>query len=204
MIRALYTTLILCCAVLLTVGCFSVKKEFPEKREFLIDVARDGEARAAANEAILVVRPFRISPAYQEQMFVYRMDVGEYETDFYNIFMVSPEAIIAQEAEEWLGKAGIFKNVVDSSSLVEPTHALEGSIVRIYGDFSETPKAVMEIQIALVALEGKPGIIMHKTYISEKPIDSDQPQDLIAGYEIALKDILMRAEEDLQAAVRPR
>jgi cholesterol transport system auxiliary component len=192
-------TLILIAAISLG-GCVSLKKKYPEKNYFVLDISRDTAVTAPVEAPILKIRKFRISPRYQSRNLVYRLDELRYDSDFYNVFFTNPDVLLTEEVRDWLGATGLFSHVTDLSNYVEPEYILEGAVTALYGDFTDAanPKAVLEIKMLLInSLSSETDIIFKNDYRSETPIKDNHPDSVIVGMNQALTDIMTALESDL-------
>lgn len=180
-------------------GCSVPEREFPLRRQYVLDVNRTGE-RSAAGSGVLKVRRFRISNPFEGTSFVYRTGGVSYESDFYNGFLSPPAAMVTEEVRQWLGVSGVFGTVVDAGSHADARYALEGNIVVLYGDYSdaEKPEAVMEIQVFLFDEAGPASpVVFSSSYRAVSPIESNSPAALAAGLNDCLEKILKEIELDL-------
>jgi len=190
----------------LLAGCASpLNRPAPERRYYNIAVNRPEMAPPAQDKTVLKVRPLQISPAYQGKDMVYRLDETRFEPDYYNAFFVQPANNLSQQVEQWLGRAGIFGHVVDSTSQVTDTHLLEGMVNALYGDFRDpaAPKAVLEMQFFLLKNKTENyAVIFSKSYRKEVPVPAGLKDagGLAAGYATALGQVLAELEKDLLAA----
>ncbi len=124
-----------------------------------------------------------------------------FRSDFYNGFFTPPDALITGQVLEWLTASGLFQQVVDFTSPVDPTHILEGELTDLYGDFSEgsQPRAALGIRVALMEdVSGRPKILFQKRYRKETPLKVDSPEALVQGWNKALRQILTDFEGDLR------
>ncbi len=192
-------------ALLALSGCFDLRQKPLEKHYFVIDVERPGDAETplipAAADRILSVRKFRVSPHYEGKGLVYREGEAAYRSDFYNEYFISTHAMFTEETRQWLAASGLFAHVVDTSSRMDATHVLEGSVTTLLGDFTDpkSPKAVLDIQLLLMEDTGvDPKILASKTYKVEIPLDRRSPEALVAGLTKALERSLTRFESDLR------
>ena len=165
----------------------------------MIEASRGDAAGSARNEAVLYVRDMAVSPRYDGAGFVYRLGEAEYTTDFYNRFLTSPDLLVTQEVRDWMLDAGLFGQVIHGGSLVSPTHALEGRVNALYGDYSVQPsKAVLEIELFLVEDPLKrSGVLFHERYREEIPLDDRSPKSLVRGWNTGLAAALGKLERDL-------
>ena len=108
-------------------------------------------------------------------------------------------AQVTDQARGLMDRSGVFAHVVDDGSYVEPTHLLEGHIVRLFADFRDrrSPVAVLEMQLFLVEHRGADvGVRVQKRYEQRVPIDVGDYSDsrlgegIMAGWNVALRRIL--------------
>lgn len=178
-------------------GCFDFSKKTLRKRLYSIRLDTSSIQKAESRiPGILKIRRFSISPVFAGRSFVYHRGHGEYESDYYNEFIVSPDLNLVGVMENWLDAAEIFTRVISPSSQLQANYILEGSIYSLYGDYSKSdPFAVLEIKFLLITDESTP--VFEKKYrVAEKMKDSNS-QDLVAGYHQALEKILTHFQKDL-------
>jgi len=188
-------------AVGLLTGC-APKKSYPEKRYYVLDASRAGEASAPPNEAVLSVRRFSVSPRYEGKGFVYRDGDLSYQSDFYNGFLISPSSLVTEEVRQWLAASGLFQRVVASASHLEATEILEGNVVALYGDYRETasPVAVLEVQFFLIKdVSARSEVVFQKEYRETVSLNERSAKALVNGWNTALGQILTALEQDLRA-----
>jgi cholesterol transport system auxiliary component len=183
-------------------GCLNLAKGYPEKKFYVLRAARKGgpPSRTAGELPVLKVPRFRVSPLYDGKEFVYRKDDLTYESDFYNVFFISPASLLTEEARRWLSASGRFQHVIDPSSRLEGALVLEGMVTSLYGDFreKESPRAVLEIQIALIENpEAGSRVVFKKDYRQETALAQRSAAGLARGWNEGLGRILTALEEDL-------
>jgi cholesterol transport system auxiliary component len=182
-------------------GCINLEKGYPEKRYFTLDASGDEIVPSPDTRKVLTVRRFRISAKYEGKGLVYRLEDFSYESDFYNEFFVSPVSMFTEEIRKRLAGSGLFKHVVDPSSLLDSTYVLEGAVTALYGDYrvSTAPKAVMGIQFFLLQeTNSNPKIIFQSQYHKEEPFKGNTPDGLIKSWNTAFNQILTEFENDLK------
>ena len=193
--------LILLLALLLPGGCMSIKQPPPDKRFYAVEIQRPGPSLANNSGPVLRIRPFRISPMYEDQNLVYRDDEVSFQSDFYNAFLVEPSRMIGSEAAQWISDAGLFQVVLSSASKVLPDYVLEGNIEALYGDYRspEPPKAILNINLFLInARRPMPEVVLQRRYREAVPLDGSNPEDLVIGWNRALENVM----KDFEQAVR--
>ncbi|MFH0880492.1 MAG: hypothetical protein V2A34_12320 [Lentisphaerota bacterium] len=189
-------------------GCGTLKKAYPEKRCFVLEAARTNAALpASCAGAALAVRAFTLPPVNKGAEFVYRFGGQEWTADFYHVFFISPEQLLADATEKWISASGVFGEVIPFSSRVQPGLVLEGYVTDLYGDYSdrERASAVMGIEFILLD-ESRAGsrILFHKTYRQRVDLAARSADLLVLGWDGALEKILEGLEIDLGQACAAR
>ena len=128
------------------------------KHQFVLEATRPAQPVRQPHDVVLAVRGFTIDPLYDGRGLKYRKGESEYEADFYNEFVIAPQVLLSSQTRNWLSRSGMFQTVLETGSLVEATHILEGNVLVLYGDFRDRklPQAVMQIRIFLIANKGSP------------------------------------------------
>ena len=196
-----FGALILLVAVL-TVGCVRLAKEYPVKRQHVLDVQRAADAAAPMGEN-LAVRTFSISSICEGKQFVVRRGEADIESDYYNEFAVAPALLVTEQARRWFEDAGLFDQVSGSSSLLDATHALEGHISALQGDWREEPRAILELQLTLIDVRTEPPrVLVHRRYDLAVPLQEKSADGLTRAWNSALSEALSRFEQDAIAAAQ--
>ena len=198
---------VVCPILLLTFllpGCSlkkAVQQSAPERRHFVLEASRTASSGAARSEGVLYVRNVTVSPRYEGAGFVYKRGESEYTTDFYNRFLIPPDLLVTQEVRDWVLAAGLFGQVIQSGSVVTPTHALEGQVNALYGDYSlQPPQAVLEIELFLVEDPlNRAEVVFHERYREEIPLDDRKSESLVLGWNTGLARVLGELERHLGA-----
>ena len=174
-------------------GCGSLfKQPNPNKMTYLLPTmgsltSGSGEVadRGGATGVVTAVRPFRIASEYSDKSLTYRLGTVEMERDYYNAWLVSPDAMITERLREWLAASGLVGQVQDSGSLVAANYIIEGSIIEFGGDYTNDAqlKAVVSIRLTLLpaARAESGGSLIHNTYRVEIPLKDRDPATLVAG-----------------------
>jgi ABC-type uncharacterized transport system auxiliary subunit len=149
---------------------------------------------------VLAVRDFTSDPVYEGRGLIYRKSESEYEADFYNEFVIAPQALLSSQTRNWLSRSGMFKTVLEPGSLVEPTHILEGNVLVLYGDFRgrDLPQAVMQVRVFLIAgTRAEPQVVFTRDYQASRQAQAPTADALVAAFDRCLEQILSALEEDL-------
>ena len=190
-------------AVALTMtACVKLGGKPLDKRYFQITPTRSGEPAATSSDLVLKVRRLSVSDLYNTRELVYREAGGRIDSDFYNMFFVTPGNMLTTELRKWLGASNLFAHIIEPGSMVVPNLTLEGAINSLYGDYStDTPTAVVEMQFFVVD-ESTPDnvIVFSRSYAQRIPLAQPDPQQLIQAMTKGVQTIFTDLEKDLAAA----
>jgi cholesterol transport system auxiliary component len=186
-------------------GCFGVTKTFPEKKYFLIEIENQNSGNNPPKGSGFKIRRFSISQRFEGKEFVYRKDNVTFESDFYNSFFISPSSNLREEFARGLLGLKTFEWDAGANTRIEPSHFIEITVSDLYGDFRNSPKAIVNLEL-FVYTENQsiPLVILKKTYKRSIEIQTKEAGDLVAGYNQALKQILQEIDEDLKGKILSR
>lgn len=197
--RAAVCTCVAVMVVTMT-GCLDLKKSYPEKRSFVLDVGAPQQPTHSGSAIVLKIHKLRVSPLFAGRAMVYRVEDLQYESDFYDEWFVAPATLVTQQAYNWLSQSGGFQLVVFGTNHVEPTHLLEGTVTEFYGDFREAPRAVFGLELHLIDALHERQPIFRRTYHQDVLL-SDRSSDALArGLTEALRAVLVDVVKDIAAA----
>jgi cholesterol transport system auxiliary component len=180
-------------------GC--VNRHSYAKHQFVLEATRPAQSARQRHDVVLAVRGFTIDPVYDGRGLRYRKGESEYESDFYNEFLIAPQVLLGSQARNWLSRSGMFRTVLEPGSLIEPTHILEGNVLVLHGDFrgQNLPQAVIQIRIFLVASKrSQPEIVFTRDYRASHEAQAPTASALVAAFDRCLEQVLSALEEDLE------
>lgn len=198
--RLVWFTWVVPLVLLVLSGCVSLAKSFPDKHYYALDVTRQGEPGVPVVGAVLDVRGLVVSPRFEGKELVYRTGDTRYESDFYNAWFVSPSAMLTQQVQNWLSNARLFESVVATSSYLDATHILEGTVMALYGDYrQQEQKAVVGMHFVLIEDNStRATMVFQHDYHQMVELTETSPDDLTRGWNQGLQQILMTFEKDLR------
>jgi cholesterol transport system auxiliary component len=202
---SLSTTAICAClgmCLTTTAGCFDLKKSYPEKRSFVLDVGAPQQETPSKGDMVLRIHKLRVSPLFAGRAMVYRVADLQYESDFYDEWFLAPATLVTQQVHHWLSRSTGFQLVISGTNHVEPTHLLEGTVTEFYGDFRDAPRAVFGLELLLLDALHERQPFFRRTYHQDMPLSDRSPDALARGLTEALRVILTDVAKDL-AAVEP-
>ena len=171
-------------ALMLLPACFSLERNIGEKKLYSLEAATVLEVTSKPDPLpTLLIKEFAIAPMYTSNSFVYRKGEFQFENDYYNEFIISPQRMITAAVKQALFDTRRFSAPLAMGKPAD--HRLQGSIVHLYGDFrqADRPIAVMEISITLDTME-------KKTFSKKMEISTPTPGALIAGWNTLLEEII--------------
>jgi cholesterol transport system auxiliary component len=186
--------------VLVVLGSGCVSRHSYAKRQFVLEANRPDQPAGPSHDVVLAVRGFTIDPVCDSLGLLCRKGESEYESDFYNQFLVAPQALISSQTRAWLTQSGKFKTVLEPGSLIEATYILEGNVLALYGDFrgQGLPQAVMQIRVFAVANKASgPQIAFARDYRASREATGQTAEALVAAFNQCLEQILTELETDL-------
>lgn len=185
-------------------GCVNLTRDSLPRQLYALNIeTAPAPERVMIPGTVLKVRAFQEMPRYHGREFVYRLSNVRYQTDCYNLFLVSPGALLAEETGRWLAQRGPFELVISASSRVRATHLLEGTVVLMEGDFRKAgaPSAALGISLMLIDQTAIPStIVFQKHYAQFVALSNTAPATLVEGWNKALQTVLTDFERDLAAA----
>lgn len=182
--------------------CLGVSKAYAEKKYFLIEAETSKSETIPPKNTGLKIRRFSISQKFEGKEFVYRKDNITFESDFYNLFFIAPVSNLREELVKGLIAKKIFEWDSSSNSRMEPTHYLEVTVRQLYGDFRNSPKAILELEIFLYTENaGNTNVILKKTYDKSISIQTKEAGELVSGWSQAFSEILSEIDSDLKAKI---
>ena len=189
-----------CLAVIMMcpTGCLDLKKSYPEKRSFVLDVGAPPQETPANGAIVLKINKLRVSPLFAGRAMVYRVADLQYESDFYDEWFVAPGTLVTQQVHQWLSRSAGFETVVVGTNHVEPTHLLEGTVTEFYGDFRAAPRAVLGLELHLLdAIHERQ--FFRRTYHQDVPLSDQSSEALARGLTEALRAVLVDVVKDITA-----
>lgn len=146
-----------------------------------------------------------VGAAFRSKQFVYRKSELEFETDYYNEFLVSPAANIGEATARALNAARAFATVVPAGTALEPDWVLDVFVESLYGDgrAMDKPSAVLSMTFFLRKGDGAVPV-WTKTYSRRTPFTTGSAASYIAAQNGSLGEILAELSRDISALTLPK
>lgn len=171
------------------------------KMQYLLNPGQPQQVASQRTNRVLEVDRFSIEAAFAVRSLVYRTGELQYQTDFYNEFLVLPAVMITEQTRDWLTRTGLFMRVTGPAARGSPTHLIEGNIVELYGDLRNkgAPTAVMQIRcfVSRFDAQGRPSLVYGRDYSATLPLESRDAAGLVDAYSRCFQKILADLQKDL-------
>lgn len=166
-------------AAALFTGCGSLKNEYTEKQKFWLCVDCNEPTPADQDNRSqgvpLVVNRLDISPEFDGQEFIYRVDENRFTQDYYNTYITPPARMITDVILEALVDSPQFAPVPKNMA-PDNVFQLWGKITALYCDQRNASQvsAVVDIALNLDRLNKESVTqVVAKTYSAKIPLGSD-------------------------------
>lgn len=186
--------------MLLTAVACAPKKPAIERNYYILETSRNLPPSQKTIPASLKISDFSVSPGFQGRELIYRSGKSSASADFYNHYFILPGPMITQLARSWFMDAGLFNAVITTSSTKEADYILEGAVISIYGDISQSGIHAAVVEINLMLLNNSSfdqEIVFQKKYKSTVKTEGSGAQPLINGLNKGLNNIFTSLEKDL-------
>lgn len=190
-------------ALVLMAGCIRLEREMPRIDYFTLEAER-GAALGEARFGPVRMQRMRVSPRFEGDRFIYRPETLRFEEDYYNRFFAPPGDLIAEELRRWLEEAGLFEAVLAGPERLDPSFYVEGRVAELYGDFRESPRAILALELAFIHDEAaRSRTLVRRGYRRAIPLEAGTPSALAEGWSRALEEIFREFESDLRQVSPP-
>jgi cholesterol transport system auxiliary component len=185
----------------ISIGCLKLTKDFPEKKSYLIEVPLPKKNIGKISDVSFKLRKVSVSNKFEGKSFVYRKSDSNFESDFYNEFLVSPQSNIGEEIIRYLDNKELFHSVSGMNSRIEATHYFEADVVSLYGDYRDKKNSLAIISIQFRIFDDRMGeykLVHRKSYNKQIKVNPDVPDSLVSGWNQGLFSIMDSFSQDLR------
>lgn len=186
--------------ILLLLGCSGLKRPYPERNYFTLEVINEISRPDTLGKYYLKIERADVNQAYLHRNFNYRVGDDEFISDYYNQFYRPVGALVSSEIYKWISSIRLFKDVVPVNTLLNAKFLLDSKVIDIYGDYRDpaAPKAVFNMQFFLLDdTSDNTKLVFSNTYNQSVSISARTPDALVEGWNKALSNILTDLEKDL-------
>lgn len=182
-------------------GCGLRQAPLPKRTFVLEGVPGKPAGGDAAPAGVLLVRLLKVAPAFDARAFVVRRGEHEFVSDPYHAFLGSPGPMLTEALAASIRGLGVFALVTTGGSQLAPTHALEGEVTELYGDYRDAarPQAVLGLELRLLHPLGGAASALRwqRTERRALALERAGADELVAGWKAALAEICGALDPDL-------
>jgi ABC-type uncharacterized transport system auxiliary subunit len=190
-------------------GCGSRTSLNSQQESFLLEASVNPQRVPAPVDGILKIRYCRAAAPFDGQYFLYRTQTGQYQQDYYKLFLTPPNEQMGELLGAWLEQSGAFRGVLPASSSAESDYVLEPTLGAIYSDFSEPtqPKTVFKMRIVLLKMNKTrqvSEVVMENMYDKIEPLQNNTSREIIKNYSLSLEQFLTQLQSDIVSILPKR
>lgn len=193
--------LMVCCLLCLaTIGCISAK--YVEQKQYLLNIKILPEKKMVPGKCSVFVDYATAIPPFDQLDFLYRVKSGQYLTDYYHGFLVSPTEQIGPVFTNYLKALGDFN--LDASSILTAQNKIKVQLTEFYADYRDHdhPKAVVALRFILTGWVGdKTVILLDKVLHARVALKEKDTNSLLVAWNSGLQDVLRRGIRILNEAL---
>ncbi len=145
------TFIILTLMAVLVSGCGVQKRDPAEKKTFLLNIEWTVTAEDQNKPVCLSIFPCQIALPFSGRSLVYRTGPVQYEQDYYNLFLTSPDDQITEAMQLWVRQAGYNHCTGPDEATANPI-ILKPQVEALCADFQDAgrPVAVARMHFQII------------------------------------------------------
>lgn len=187
-------------AVVLTAGCISLEKTYPQKYQYLLQPNLPAYGTVEGDRPVVVVKDFDVAPLNQTNSFIYRYEDARITTDYAREFLAPVSTMITDIFKEALIRSGRF-SAPGAGTAPSPLFFVSGKILQLVADFRKSeaaPTATLEIRLVVEARHaGRRELLFSKSYREDRTAADASALSLVRAWDLGLEAILKQSMEDL-------
>lgn len=201
-----YTLIAAMISLFWVAGCGVQKRNPAEKKTFLLDVQRPADIPTVKPNACLRIRFCQVASPYSARSLIYRIDAVQVETDYYHLFLTSPDDHITELMNQWLRSGGFQDCVADKKT--PNRYTLNPKITVLCADFRDRQNPVATVQMHLLLTQFDPScscpkIVLDKTLTARTPVPpTPTAAQVVEGLSVSLSKILEETEQFIQTEMK--
>ena len=186
----------------LALGACALARQAPIKQTYLLDPPAPA-AVAKSQPTSVRVGIVNVAAPFRGRGLVFRASELQYETDYYEEFLIPPSTMLTELTSRALERSKTFARVVPPGSGGSSDWELNGFVSALYVDTRNNARPVAEIAVSYHLFASDRTSEMPawtRDYQKRAPVSAQTPQAYAAALNTALGEILAELSRDLAAA----
>jgi len=195
-----YKPVIVVLLSLMLSACFSWgggEDEETTPHYYVVDVDRGSVATEFARDRVLLIKPVRVVPHFENKTIVFRVGENEFQSQPPHEFFSDPQDMFTNQLRRWLQKTGLFSQVVTDDSIAAD-YVLESAVTGLYGEkrAAYPPQAVVEMQFFMSAADTPQNMLFQTGLRADVDIEKTTAANVVMGWKQGLWELLTTLEQD--------
>lgn len=195
-----YKPVIVVLLSLMLSACFSWgggEDEETTPHYYVVDVDRGSVASEFARDRVLLIKPVRVVPHFENKTIVFRVGENEFRSQPPHEFFSDPQDMFTNQLRRWLQKTGLFSQVVTDDTIVAD-YVLESAVTGLYGEkrAAYSPQAVVEMQFFMSAADTPQNMLFQTGLRADVDIEKTTAANVVMGWKQGLWELLTTLEQD--------
>lgn len=195
-----YKPLLVMLLSLMLTACFSWgggEDEDMTPHYYVVDVDRGNVATEFARDRVLLIKPVRVVPHFENKTIVFRVGENEFQSQPPHEFFTEPQEMFTNQLRRWLQKTGLFSQVVIDDS-IPADYILESAVTGLYGEkrAAYSPQAMIEMQFFMSAADAPQNMLFQTGLRADVDIERTTVPNVVTGWKQGLWDLLTTLEQD--------
>jgi cholesterol transport system auxiliary component len=188
--------------IILFINCGSIlKKDYPTKKYYILEPDFTKVEKKELKFSNLKIIKTKISPYFEGKNFIYKHGNLNYDSDFYNEFLVFPSTNIYEIVNKWMIESGITNQVVQFE---DDTYVMQINIDSLYTDISDLKKIIVFIDMQfLLNKSGDRNLLYNKKFSKNQTINEINPDLIASAWNSMITEIMIDFVKDLREISLP-
>lgn len=182
---------IACVMLILLSGCIDMKNPAPRIDYYTFEYPPPNNRYAITTPYILKIEPFGVSPVYDDNRFLYRMEAFKRNEFSHHRWRANPGDLVSGHLTRDFTQASFLRAVITTESIPVYTHLLTGTVEEFY-QRAENDQwiAILSVSVLLVDEASLPvdsDIIFQHRYSFQESISDKTPAGFVGGMSRAMQ-----------------
>lgn len=182
----------LCLFCLFASGCIKLGGKVAPQKTYLLSLPKQKSAQKRLTKACLEISATTAASPFDMNQFIYRISTGQFISDYYHMFLSSPNDQVTDLTLRYFAAKPLFTDVMSASNqTANPDYILQARIIDLYADYknSRKPQAVMAIRFQLFKMPMST-LKFSKLFTARVPLKAKTNEALVLAWNKCILQIL--------------